>query len=232
MQRLRNTRRSTGQQPEATGRIGPSVSCPARPRSAPPPCRVESRSRSSDRSSSWKTGLKMDSQQTWRKLVGEGNSKKKKVGSSSFFEPRGWKMGGDFFEDGGRILRKCGGVLRSSGFENPSSKEDSPYLRSDLRTILRGRRSKMASFFEPRRWKMGGTSSKVGGPSSKKIGLLRRWCDFFKDGSSESEDRRNPHLRRSRIPSSKKFPPSSTLRAKIGSKIVKDPVVAPPCAAE
>ena len=160
------------------------------------------------------------------------------MGGSSFFAPRRWKMGGFF-------------VLRTRKIEEPSPHlrrtRTPPRLPSDLRPILRGRRSKIEDrgLFDLRlrRSKMGEKSSIFGSED-------RRWGRFFEDGgflrrwkrSSKMEGffEEPPHLRKPpshlrRTPSifvlrvrRSKTPHLRSSEPKPGSKIVIGPVVAAP----
>ena len=145
---------------------------------------------------------------------GEGWSQegpKKKMGDSSFFRPRKWKMEVSSFFGAG-----AGRIKNLTIFEeapSPSSEKPLPHLPSNLRTNLQGRRSKMGassffgseerrlemkiSFFESEDQKSGrvfvlpsrilkmGCSSKMGASSSKMKG-------FSIFGSEERKTRMPP----------------------------------------
>ena len=119
--------------------------------------KVEGRSRSSDQSSSWEIGLKIDPQKTRRGFVGRRRDPKMNKGEgSSFFRPRRWKMGGLFvllapkIEDGGTFL-----VLRSRKIEKPPPSSKSPHLR---RSPPPPSSVKFSNHSSDRRSKMGGSS--------------------------------------------------------------------------
>ena len=210
--------------------------------------RVEGRSRSSDRSSRWSRGpnsifgpiFKVEdraedpnlriAERGWWPLVEGGVGRRRRWGG--FFDLRVEKVehGGFFVLPAPKI---DGGVLRSSDPANrrtppssknpPSSKKSQPpRLLSDLRRILRGRRSKMGGFFDLRsrrskiedggrffdlrlrRSKMSGGSS-ISGTGRSKNPHLR---------SSEPENRRTPlHLQSSIFdPENRRLPPIFILR--------------------
>ena len=115
--------------------------------------------------------------------------------------PRTWKMGR---------------VLRSSEQEVPP-----PLLPSDLRPILRSRRSKMGGFFDLR-----GRRSKVedrGGSSILRLERSKMWGGspifWFRRSKNPppytifgAEDRRTPHLQSSTFgPEDRRVPPPSTI---------------------
>ena len=140
---------------------------------------------------------------TWRDLVGGGRVERRRRREGSGRE--GGKWGKRFFdfpfpkiEDGrkGSLFFGAGRSKNSPSSKNPLP----PYLSSDLRTDLRGRRSKMGGVLhssepeiEDRRWvgvlrslepkiedggvlrRLGG-SSKMGGSSKIGGGVLRRWA--------------------------------------------------------
>ena len=168
--------------------------------------RVEGRSRSSDRSSSWKICLKMDPQQTWR----GGGSKKKKRGSS-FFGPGKWKTASFYVqakkvEEGG-TSSKMGGLLRSRGeffhlrsLLGPSSKKSPHNRRSRSPSPIFG--PIFGPFFEAedRRWLR--SSGREGGRWLRSSGRESgRWLhssgrEGFEDRRTPPSSKKSPHLRR------------------------------------
>ena len=142
------------------GRTDLSASRLARPRSAPPLHRVEGRSRSSDQSSRRKIGLKV---QISRYLRGAGG-RRSKEGSEEEYGEEVFVLGAENVEDregysffGPRM--QDGGFKPGISYNLPSSSKNhsldlqrsyTPLLPTDLRPILRGRRSKMGGFFDLR----------------------------------------------------------------------------------
>ena len=112
--------------------------------------RIKSRSRSSDRSSSWKIGLKIDPHETRRELDGKVSEEEEEGG---FFVLPAEKT-----EDGGFFVLSAPKIESGGSFalRNRNIGESSPYIRRtpqtfeevasllpfDLRTILGCRRSK------------------------------------------------------------------------------------------